>query len=150
MSERLQRLAQFCVDLRFEDLPPALVAQAKRHILDTFGATLAGADSGVAEQAGKVFVGETGEVSVWGTDLQVNAAQAAMLNGVAAHALELDDTGGCDHSGAVVLPAVMAAVSLLARPVNGREFICAVVIGYEVGRRVLEACGGYSAHNGAG
>jgi 2-methylcitrate dehydratase PrpD len=49
-----------------------------------------------------------------------------------------------------VLPAVMAAVSMAGRPVSGREFITAVVIGYEVGRRVLEACGGYSAHNGAG
>ncbi|MGY3175106.1 2-methylcitrate dehydratase PrpD [Pseudomonas sp. TE12234] len=150
MSERLQRLAQFCVELQFEDLPPALVTQAKRHILDTFGATLAGAAGGVAEQARKVFASETGEVPVWGTDLQVGPAQAAMLNGVAAHALELDDTGGCDHSGAVVLPAVMAAVSMLPQPVSGREFITAVVIGYEVGRRVLEACGGYSAHNGAG
>ena len=150
MSERLLRLAQFCVDLRSEDLPPALVTQAKRHILDTFGAALAGADSGVAEQARKVFVGEAGEVPVWGTGVKVCASQAAMLNGVAAHALELDDTGGCDHSGAVVLPAVMAAMTLLSQPVSGREFINAVVIGYEVGRRVLEACGGYSAHNGAG
>ena len=150
MTERMQRLAQFCVDLRFEDLPPALVAQAKRHILDTFGATLAGADSEVAKQARQVFDGETGGTLVWGTDLRVGAAQAAMLNGVAAHALELDDTGGCDHSGAVVLPAVMAAVSMSTKPVGGREFITAVVIGYEVGRRVLEACGGYSAHNGAG
>lgn len=150
MTERLQRLAQFCVDTRFEDLPPALVAQAKRHILDTFGATLAGADSEVAKQARRVLEGETGHTRVWGTQVRVGAAQAAMLNGVAAHALELDDTGGCDHSGAVVLPAVMAAVSMAARPVSGREFITAVVIGYEVGRRVLEACGGYSAHNGAG
>ena len=150
MTERLQRLAQFCVDTRFEDLPPALVAQARRHILDTFVATLAGADSDVAKQARQVFEGETGYSRVWGTDQRVGAAQAAMLNGVAAHALELDDTGGCDHSGAVVLPAVMAAVSMCARPVSGREFITAVVIGYEVGRRVLEACGGYSAHNGAG
>ena len=150
MTERMQRLAQFCVDLRFEDLPPALVAQAKRHILDTFGATLAGADSEVARTARQVFDGETGSTLVWGTDLRVGAAQAAMLNGVAAHALELDDTGGCDHSGAVVLPAVMAAVSMSTKPVDGREFITAVVIGYEVGRRVLEACGGYSAHNGAG
>ncbi|MHC8309007.1 MmgE/PrpD family protein [Pseudomonas sp. GT1P32] len=150
MTERLQRLAQFCVDTRFEDLPPALVGQAKRHILDTFGATLAGGDSDVAKQARLVFAGETGGTLVWGADLRVGAAQAAMLNGVAAHALELDDTGGCDHSGAVVLPAVMAAVSMSARPVSGREFITAVVIGYEVGRRVLEACGGYSAHNGAG
>ena len=150
MTERLQRLAQFCVDTRFEHLPPALVAQATRHILDTFGATLAGAGSDVAKQARQVFEGESGSTPVWGTDLRVGAAQAAMLNGVAAHALELDDTGGCDHSGAVVLPAVMAAVSMSARPVSGRELITAVVIGYDVGRRVLEACGGYSAHNGAG
>ncbi|KPH02045.1 2-methylcitrate dehydratase [Pseudomonas sp. RIT-PI-q] len=150
MTERMQRLAQFCVDLRFEDLPPALVAQAKRHILDTFGATLAGADSDVAKQARQVFDGETGSTLVWGTDLRVGAAQAAMLNGVAAHALELDDTGGCDHSGAVVLPAVMAAGAMSAKPGGGREFITAGVIGYEGGRRVLEACGGYSAHNGAG
>ena len=73
-----------------------------------------------------------------------------MLNGIAAHALELDDTGGCDHSGAVVLPAVMAALSMSVKPVNGRELITAVVIGYDISRRVLEACGSYSAHNGAG
>jgi len=150
MTERMQRLAKFCVDTRFEDLPPALVEQAKRHILDTFGAALAGADSEVAKTARQVFEDETGDTLVWSTRQRVGAAQAAMLNGIAAHALELDDTGGCDHSGAVVLPAVMAAVSMAGQPVSGREFITAVVIGYEVGRRVLEACGGYSAHNGAG
>lgn len=150
MTERMQRLAKFCVDTRFEDLPPALVEQAKRHILDTFGATLAGADSEVAKTARQVFEDETGDTLVWSTRQRVGAAQAAMLNGIAAHALELDDTGGCDHSGAVVLPAVMAAVSMAGQPVSGREFVTAVVIGYEVGRRVLEACGGYSAHNGAG
>jgi 2-methylcitrate dehydratase PrpD len=150
MTERMQRLAKFCVDTRFEDLPPTLVEQAKRHILDTFGATLAGADSEVAKTARLVFEDETGDTLVWSTRQRVGGAQAAMLNGIAAHALELDDTGGCDHSGAVVLPAVMAAVSMAGQPVSGREFITAVVIGYEVGRRVLEACGGYSAHNGAG
>lgn len=146
----LQRLARFCVETRFEDLPPALVTQAKRHILDTFGASLAGAGSEVARQARAVFAGERGHTPVWGTDTRVGAAQAAMLNGIAAHALELDDTGGCDHSGAVVLPAVMAAVSMAGREVDGQTFIVAVVIGYEIGRRVLEACGSYSAHNGAG
>ncbi|RON09966.1 2-methylcitrate dehydratase [Pseudomonas brassicacearum] len=150
MSERLQRLAQFCVESRFEDLPPALVVQARRHILDTVGAALAGAASEIAVAARQTFANENGKTLVWGTEQHVGAAQAAMLNGIAAHALELDDTGGCDHSGAVVLPAVMAAVSLSPAPVSGRELITAVVIGYEIGRRVLEACGGYSAHNGAG
>lgn len=147
---RMARLAQFCVDTRFEELPAALAEQAKRHILDTFGAALAGAGSDVARQARQVFKGEAGSTLVWGTGQRVGAAQAAMLNGIAAHALELDDTGGCDHSGAVVLPAVMAALSMSTKPVDGRELITAVVIGYEIGRRVLEACGSYSAHNGAG
>jgi 2-methylcitrate dehydratase PrpD len=151
----MARLAQFCVDTRFEDLPAELVEQAKRHILDTFGAALAGAGSDVARQARQVFKGEVGSTLVWGTDQRVGAAQAAMLNGIAAHALELDDTGGCDHSGAVVLPAVMAALSMSTPSVSeasidGRELITAVVIGYEIGRRVLEACGSYSAHNSAG
>ncbi|WP_460141845.1 MmgE/PrpD family protein [Pseudomonas sp. S2_E01] len=150
MTQRMHRLAQFCVETRFDDLPPALVAQARRHILDTFGAALAGADSDIARQAREVFEGETGNCLVWGSDRHLSVAQAAMLNGVAAHALEVDDTGGCDHSGAVVLPAAMAAVSMAPGPVSGRELITAVVLGYEVGRRVLEACGGYSAHNGAG
>ncbi|AZD79601.1 MmgE/PrpD family protein [Pseudomonas chlororaphis] len=150
MTDRLQRLAQFCVDSRFEDLPPALVAQATRHILDTFGAALAGAHSEVAIAARQALGDEVGPSRVWGTDLSTSATQAALLNGIAAHALELDDTGGCDHSGAVVLPAVMAAVSLRGTALSGRELLTAVVMGYEVGRRVLEACGGYSAHNGAG
>ncbi|MEK1836741.1 MAG: MmgE/PrpD family protein, partial [Pseudomonas sp.] len=90
---RMERLAQFCVDTRFEDLPSALVEQARRHILDTFGVTLAGAGSDVAKQARQVFEGEAGSTLVWGTGQRVGAAQAAMLNGIAAHALELDDTG---------------------------------------------------------
>ncbi|MFJ4193851.1 MmgE/PrpD family protein [Pseudomonas sp. NPDC089534] len=150
MTESMQRLARFCVETRFEALPDALVAQAKRHILDTFGAALAGADSAVALQAQRLFASDPGTVPVWGTSRRVGAGHAALLNGIAAHALELDDTGGCDHSGAVVLPAAMAALALAERPVSGREFITAVVIGYEIGRRVLEACGSYSAHNGAG
>jgi 2-methylcitrate dehydratase PrpD len=71
-------------------------------------------------------------------------------NGVAAHALELDDTGGCDHSGAVVLPAALAALALSEHAIRGRQLLTAVVLGYDVGRRVLEACGGYSLHNAAG
>ncbi|WP_322843509.1 MmgE/PrpD family protein [Pseudomonas sp. B33.4] len=150
MTERMLRLARFCVETRFEDLPEALVIQAKRHILDTFGAALAGTDSSVAVQTRQVLGSGVGSALVWGTTLRINPGHAAMLNGIAAHALELDDTGGCDHSGAVVLPAVMAAVSMVDRAISGREFIAAVVIGYEIGRRVLEACGSYSAHNGAG
>jgi 2-methylcitrate dehydratase PrpD len=44
----------------------------------------------------------------------------------------------------------MAGLALSRRAIPGREWLTAVVLGYDLGRRVLEACGGYSPHNGAG
>lgn len=152
MTERFQKLVRFVVETRFDDLPPSLVEKAKRHILDTFGATLAGADSDIFKASYQLCVQHEapGDTVLWGTHHRASPRNAALLNGIAAHALELDDAGGCDHSGAVVLPAVMAALQASGKAISGRELLVAVVIGYEVGRRVLEACGSYSAHNGAG
>ncbi|TDE42401.1 MmgE/PrpD family protein [Nonomuraea mesophila] len=124
--------------------PPDVAERAERHLLDTLGAALAGATTPAPGLAGP------GDAPVWGTGLSAAPRDAALLNGVAAHALELDDTGGCDHSGAVVVPAALACLSLTGRPVTGRDLLEAVVLGYDVARRTLEACGGYAAHNEAG
>ncbi|MGP3935681.1 MmgE/PrpD family protein [Nonomuraea sp. KM88] len=125
-------------------LPRDVIERAKRHLLDTLGAAMAGASSPAPGLAAP------GNAPVWGTGLAVAPRDAALLNGVAAHALELDDTGGCDHSGAVVVPAALACLSLADRPVSGSELLEAVVLGYDVARRTLEACGGYAAHNETG
>ena len=69
---------------------------------------------------------------------------------MAAHVFELDDSGGCDHTGAVVLPALLAGLASSDAPISGGDLICALTAGYEVGRRVLDASGGYGVHNGAG
>ncbi|WP_158783224.1 MmgE/PrpD family protein [Pantoea sp. BAV 3049] len=152
MSQSMIDLARFVVQTRFGDLPESLVARAQRHILDTFGATLAGSNSPIALVVQQTVIAEgcTPLSAIWGSSLQTSPRNAAWLNGVAAHMYELDDTGGCDHSGAVVLPAVMAALPLCAGPVSGQSLITAVVLGYDVGRRVLEACGSYAPHNEAG
>lgn len=149
------QLGHFCARTTFDDLPAEVVDRAKRHILDTFGATLAGSAASEARQVLQMLAAEpsAGVSPAWGTSNVFGSRDAAFANGVAAHALELDDTGGCDHSGAVVLPAAMAALTapaVRARRISGRELITAVVLGYDIGRRVLEACGGYSPHNGKG
>ncbi|VWB21098.1 MmgE/PrpD family protein [Burkholderia lata] len=148
---RATRLAAFVAQTAADALPEEVVAKARRHVLDTFGAALAGT-SAVETQSARALTGDTahGGASLWGTRRSAGARDAAFVNGIAAHALELDDSGGCDHSGAVVLPAVLAALSSAGRAVTGRECVAAIVLGYDVGRRVLEAAGGYSAHNGAG
>ena len=146
------QLGTFVADTTFEQLPREVVEKAKRHILDTFGAALVGATSEEAARAKEALLAMEGggTAPVWGKCESVAPRSAALLNGIAAHAFELDDTGGCDHSGAVVLPASVAALSLLDKPVSGRAFITAVVLGYDVGRRALEGFGGYRPHNEAG
>ncbi|BDC45464.1 MmgE/PrpD family protein [Paraburkholderia terrae] len=146
-----EQLAAFVAGITADAIPVAVVHKTKRHILDTMGAALAGAAASETRSAVAVMNADGhGDAVVWGTRRSLGARSAAFVNGVAAHALELDDAGGCDHSGAVVMPAVFAALNCTPRPVSGREFLAAVVLGYDVGRRVLEACGGYSPHNGYG
>ena len=55
--------------------------------------------------------------TVLGTDERLPAPQAALANGAAAHALEMDDThqGGSIHLGASVFPAALAAAELARR-----------------------------------
>ena len=151
-SDAPLRLGTFATNARFTDLPVEIVEKAKRHILDTLGAGLAGATSEEARRAlaAVLAIEGSGPTVVWGTRLKLSPRNAALVNGTAAHAFELDDTGGCDHSGAVVLPAALAALDIAERPVSGAEFILAIVLGYDLARRVLDGFGGYPAHNEPG
>jgi 2-methylcitrate dehydratase PrpD len=136
----------------FSDFSAATVAKTRLHILDTLGVALAGsasAETGIVLDALGLRA-DVGRAAVWGLSCRLNPRAASFVNGVSAHAFELDDSGGCDHSGAVVLPAALAILPVLSRPVSGAELIRSVIMGYEVGRRVLEACGGYEKHNGLG
>lgn len=145
-------LARNVAEMSYDKFSAATIHKAKIHILDTFGASIAGAASLETEMVLRAFnlVASNGNTAIWGTPLKFDSRTASFVNGVSAHAFELDDSGGCDHSGAVVLPAAIAALSDVSGPVNGTQFLTAILAGYEVGRRVLEACGGYSSHNELG
>lgn len=146
------RLAHFISQARFVDLPPEVVSKTIDHTLDTIGVALAGSTSDEARISSATLgsVDAGGEALCWGTRKRLSVRNAAMVNGIAAHALELDDTGGCDHSGAVVVPSVIALLALDQRPVSGQNLLTAIAVGYDIGRRVLEAFGGYRPHNEAG
>jgi len=147
-----EALARYWADARFEDLPPQSIRLAKRFLIDTLAAGIAGAQSEVvaialaAAQAG--LEAGTGSSAIWGRDARLPAPQAALVNGTAAHALELDDFGGCGHSGAVVVPAVCALAG--RGGVTGKEALTAILAGYDIAARVLEGAGGYRPHNDLG
>ncbi|WP_079210563.1 MmgE/PrpD family protein [Brucella pituitosa] len=149
ISDALAALLTETSECAFSD---ATLEKSKAHILDTIGVSLAGARSFETQKMLEVLQPSPGQghCAVWGTSCSTDARTAALINGVSAHAYELDDSGGCDHSGAVVLPAVIAALADIAEPVTGAAFLRSIILGYEVGRRVLEASGGYETHNGQG
>jgi len=145
------RLAEFAAALTLEQVPAEVVTHAKLLTLDTLGAALAGvatAEGQAVVRAARTLAGAEGSSTVWGTPLRTTRTIAALANGIIAHAQELDDFGGCDHSGAVVLPAVLAAGE--GRGITGARLLEAIIVGYDVALRVMEAAGGYRDHNGRG
>lgn len=152
MSTISEKLAQYWANARYEDLPPDTVRMAKRFLLDTLAAGIAGADTDVAsivrETMRTTLEGAAGTSVLWGRPEKLPAAPAALVNGTACHALELDDFGGCGHGGAVVVPAVCALAG--SGRVAGKAALTAIVAGYDVAARVTEGAGGYRAHNDLG
>jgi 2-methylcitrate dehydratase PrpD len=147
-----ESLAQYWSAARFEDLPAETVRLAKRFLLDTLAAGIAGAHTEVPAivlRAAQASLGDAAGASVlWARPDKLPAPQAALVNGTASHALELDDFGGCGHSGAVVIPAVCALAGRAA--MSGKQALTAIVAGYDVAARVLEGAGGYRPHNDLG
>lgn len=144
------QLAGYWSAARYADLPADVVRAAKGFFLDTVAAGVAGGRSEVVNNvaAGALAASGAGSVALWGRTDAAPPAAAALVNGTAAHALELDDFGGCGHSGAVVIPAVWALAQ--GRAVSGRDVILSIVAGYDLASRLLEGAGGYRPHNERG
>jgi len=148
MNRALQ-LGTWLAGLHPDDIPSASADKAAEHYLDTLGAIVAGAGQPVARIARDTFTAPGPCRLFLGPTAQRDAVDAARINAAAAHALEIDDTEGLDHSGAVVVPAILALDDQLGG-IGMRQQHTALVAGYEIGRRVQSSLGGYAAHNAAG
>lgn len=142
MTTISQILASHLQTLSFESLPSEVVEKTRMAVLDLLGAALDGSQSEESSYLNNALArldqGQGG--TIWGRGTEASYPMAALANGTAAHARELDDWGGGLHPGAVCIPTAIAAAECLGA--NGREIILAIVAGYEVMMRVAEAAGG--------
>ncbi len=145
-------LARFGAAFSLDDVPEDDRHYAKLLALDLFGCALAGLDTQearLARRAARALSPGGGDAALWGAGEGAHPGTAAMVNGTTAHALELDDFHGVDHSGAVTLPALLAAADA-GGEADGRRVLEGMIFGYEVGRRLLDGAGGYRRHNATG
>jgi 2-methylcitrate dehydratase PrpD len=138
-----ERLAEFIVDTRPADLPPAAVAVARDALVDTVGCALAGSLDEVGEFAARFARAHAGkpEAAVWGQGFSTSATDAALANGIFSHALDFDDThGGLQgHPSATIYPASLAVAELFGA--CGEALLAAHVIGLETGGKISRSVG---------
>ena len=135
-----RRLAQLLSASSVSDIPPHVFHQAKRSVLNWLGAALGGCcDESVHRALAMIteFAGPP-QATLIGHALRLDALSAALVNGISSNILDFDDT----HARIVVHPTASIGCALLAlseiRPVSGRDFLHALILGVEVECRLLD------------
>jgi 2-methylcitrate dehydratase PrpD len=145
-------LSEFATKLRYEDLPPDVIAMAKRCILDSFGCGVFGANTPWTQSVTRVVnsLGQAKKASAWGQKgVKADVLGASFINGTSAQGYELDDCHdqSMSHYGAGVIPSVMACSEDFGN-VSGKDMILAVVAGYELGTRIGNTVSPSAFHTG--
>lgn len=145
-----ERLVREFYSIPTRDIPDAILARTALCVKDTIGVAIAARTLGVGMAATEVVLeaGGPAHATVWGSGKAVSAEDAALANGMLAHALDFDDTHAAAimHSSAVVVPAALALGESIKAP--GREILAALVVGYQVAARLGRLAPGPFQDNG--
>ena len=149
MENMTEKFANFCEQLRYEDLPHDVIKRTKLLILDTVGIIIrarhdAESTSSLVSAIEKLEM-SNGSCQVFSDNKSYSPSAAALLNGTLAHSLDFDDTHAeaSLHSSAPILAAALAAAEM--NKSSGQQLITACVVGYEIQIR-LGLAGGSSSH----
>jgi 2-methylcitrate dehydratase PrpD len=133
----VERFARWAEDYRKVTLAPDVLHHAKRAVIDWYAALLPGA---VVAPATLLEVALKEELDIGKANLALGRSAtvraAALINGAAAHTVEVDDIfrDGIYHPGAPTIPAALALAQ--AGGASGEQFLRAVVVGYEISTRI--------------
>ena len=131
---------EFIHHTRYGQLPPHVLAQARRCVLDLVGVAAAGSQSRLSSiirrHALAHFGGGERSARMLFDGQRVSPVGAALAGGMTIDSFDAHDghvlTKG--HVGVAVLPAVLAFADAL-KSMDGQEFLTQIVIGYEIATR---------------
>ena len=134
-------IAQYVTNVDIEDFPPDAVEAAKGAIMDCLACMLAGSRESLADILCRYVAAESAApaASVVGRGFRTSAANAALVNGAMAHALDYDDITQITktHPTAVLLPAALALAEETGA--TGRDVLLGYMAGFEVACAVGES-----------
>ncbi len=138
-----RRFTEYACNLRYEDLTPAAVHATKLRIIDTLGALVGGffgEPCAIARNMAAQLPTPNG-ATVLGTRTVTSPDLAAFANATTSRFVEANDCyhwpgSRLGHPSDVVMPILAAAEHAHA---SGRDFITAVVLGYELYLRLCDS-----------
>ena len=137
-----ERFAAFAQKFRSEKLAGDLLHHAKRAVIDWHAALYPGAVVPPATLLEKSLAEELGQGDAFlALGKRATTRVAALINGTAAHTVEVDDIyrDGIYHPGAPTIAAALAVAE--TKSLSGADLLHAVVVGYEISTRIGAAMG---------
>jgi 2-methylcitrate dehydratase PrpD len=132
-----QTLARHALRLQSQPLPDEVLHHAKRAVIDWYASLFPGLAADPVAQLEAVLAEDLdhGHARL-ARGRPATARAAALINGTAAHAAEIDDSfrDAMYHPGAATIAAALAAAQDV--DADGARFLRAVVLGYEVSTRI--------------
>jgi 2-methylcitrate dehydratase PrpD len=131
-------LARYIVNAKYEDLPANVRKEGLRTMLNWVGVAVGGSHTETVETALAALSPFSGapQASLLGRHERLDIMNTAFINGVSSHIFDYDDT----HLKTIIHPAGPVASAILAlaeyRPVSGKEFLNALVLGVETECRI--------------
>jgi 2-methylcitrate dehydratase PrpD len=141
----IERLARYIAGAPKKALPAAVLEKTKHHVLDTIAAMVSGARLLPGRKAISYAKtrGGTKEACVVADGFLTTAENAALANGMLAHADETDDSHApsLTHPGCGIVPAALAMAERESS--SGEALLRAVALGYDVGCRLTMSLNAY-------
>jgi len=127
-----KQAADFASAIKVADIPARGLEAATIGIADCVGVMIAGAGEEPVRIVAATVPAASGDDTApeIPADRKLSAADAALVNGVAAHVLDYDDVALSGHPSTVFVPALLAEGFALDR--GGDDFLAAYVAGYEI------------------
>lgn len=137
-----ERYADFLAELTLDSVPPGIIDVAICDLIDAVGLCIAARNAPYMHQILAACDGE-GPCTALGHARPLSAADASLVNGVAIHGEDFDDTleGAPIRVGAMVIPAVLAAAERYA--LNGERTLLGIIAGLESVCRLNHVAAGH-------
>ncbi|MEU2441177.1 MmgE/PrpD family protein [Streptomyces rubradiris] len=136
----VEQLAAFTTDADYDRLPPDVVKESKRIVLDSIGCALGAIDEPkgrIGIEYGRMTGGTGGDATIIGTGDRVSVFGAAFANGELINTLDADAVLPPGHVTPYVLPGALAVGE--STGASGKDLITAVAVAHEMSYRIGKA-----------